>query len=355
MIDPISTARAMRAAMALALASALLLLHGAGGASGAAAQATGWTELDLGGGHRATRYLPRSVRACDPLPMLLFLHGAGGTPEAYAPHLEADAEALGLLLLMPQSSGSMGWSGADTAIINAALDAISAELLVDDTRTYLGGHSAGGALAYILTYDTTGIAAVFSMSAPYYAVSSVTEAGYAAPIHMYYGDTDPNYTGGSASGLEMQWGRLGVPYETDVQAGFGHGTWPPSSIRAGLDFLLAHRHPGAAPPSRCGDADAGAASLDAGAIAVDASAISADASSISGDGGGGVSADVGVARDTGGGRGSISSGCACRAGQGRGPFAMSTLLALMTLALATLARLRPRARRSLRAQRSRAH
>ncbi len=334
-------ARATRLTLALALASALLLLHGAGGTSGADAQATGWTELDLGGGHRATRYLPRSVRPCDALPMLLFLHGAGGTPEAYAPHLEADAEALGLLLLMPQSSGSMGWSGADTAIINAALDAISAELLVDDTRTYLGGHSAGGALAYILTYDTTGIAAVFSMSAPFYAVSSVTEAGYAAPIHMYYGDTDPNYTGGSASGLEMQWARLGVPHETDVQAGFGHGTWPPSSIRAGLDFLLAHRHPGAAPPSRCGDADAGAPSLDAGASAIDASTTLVDAAGA--DGGGLTIADASATRDGGGGRGSISSGCGCRVGQPPSRAALG-VLALGSLALSWLARRRRRAR-----------
>ena len=138
----------------------------------------GWRELDLGGGRRATRFLPASARACDPQPMLLFLHSAGGTPEAYVPHLEPHAEALGMVLLLPQASGA-GWSGADGATLNDALDAL-------------------------------------------------------APIRMYYGDTDPNFTGGSAMALASQWDRLGVPNETDVQAGFGHSTWPASSIRSGF-------------------------------------------------------------------------------------------------------------------------
>jgi predicted esterase len=325
----------------------------------AAAQA-GWRELDLGGGRRATRYLPSGVRACDPLPLLLFLHGAGGTPEAYASHLEPHAEALGLVLLLPQSSGSSGWGGADATTLNAALDTIAMEVNVDDTRTYLGGHSAGGAFAYLLTYDSEGIAAVFSMSAPYYAVSSVAEAGYAAPIHMYYGDSDPNYTGGSAMGLAMQWDRLGVPHETDVQAGYGHSSWPPSSIRAGLDFLVARRHPGAAPPSRCGDADAGVArdaggADDAGVLALDAG-VASDAASVPSDAGprdGGPASGA----DASGRRGAISSGCGCRAGATTPPWAGLGLATPLGLALLRrrLARGHRPPSESLRAQRSRAH
>lgn len=263
----------------------------------------GWRELDVGSGRRAVRYLPASVRPCDPLPLLVFLHGAGGTPEPYQPHLAPHADATGMVLVLPQASGT-GWSGADVPTIQAALDALGMELNVDGSRTYFGGHSAGGAFAYLLTYQgSTGIAAVFSMSAPYYEVSSLSDPEHRAPIRMYYGADDPNYTGGAASALERQWAGLGVTYETDVQPGFGHGTWPATSIQAGLEFLAAQRHPSAAPPSRCGDGqDAGVVGVDAG-VSYDAGA-PADAT---------VARDAGVPED-GGGRTMVPSGCGCRAG-----------------------------------------
>lgn len=281
--------------------------------SSAEAQA-GWRELDLGAGRRATRYLPASVRPCDPLPLLLFLHGAGGTPEAYGPHLDVHAEALGLVLLLPQASGA-GWSSADAPTLNAALDALDAELLVDDTRTYLGGHSAGGAFSYLLAYDSTGIAAVFSMSAPFYSVGALGEPGYPAPIRMYYGDSDPNYTGGSADALAAQWERLGVPHETDVQAGYAHSTWPPSSIRAGLEFLLRQRHPGVAPSSRCDSPDAGASVLDAAVL--DAGSGGVDRGDASGSFDVGPTTDARSDRDAlatsdAGARRPISTTCGCR-------------------------------------------
>lgn len=273
----------------------------------AAAQARGWTELSLGGGARATRYLPVGVELCAPAPLAVFLHGAGGTPEAYHGHLEAHAEALGLVLVLPQAAGA-GWGGGDVSAIVASMDAVRAELRVDERRIYLAGHSAGGAFAYLLAYEgSEGIAAVFSMSAPYYAIGARSDPSHAAPIRMYYGADDPNYTGGSAAALEAQWVSLGVPYATDVQPGYGHSTWPPASIRAGLESLLAVRYPGAPTPSTCPDADAGvpgdaggpdAGPLDAGVIS-DAAAPRPDAGSpAAGDGGAG---------------GGVEGGCACQA------------------------------------------
>jgi hypothetical protein len=291
------------------------------------AQTPGWIDLDLGSGHRARRYLPTHVRACDALPLLLFLHGAGGTPEAYESTLTPDAEALGLVLVLPLST-SAGWSGADDAVINAALDAVDAELFLDTTRQYVGGHSAGGAWAYLSAYGSTGFAAVFTMSAPYYGVSSVAEPTYRAPIHMYYGDQDPNYTGGGAAALEMQWVRLGVAHETDLQAGFGHSTWPPSSIRAGLDFLLAHRYPGTPPGSTCAGADAG--HTDDAAASIDAAATSRDA----GPGSDARAADA--AAVDGGVRRRISGGCGCHAGARTDARGLVLVLALV------LSRRRPR-------------
>ncbi|GAB4198148.1 MAG: hypothetical protein OHK0013_06950 [Sandaracinaceae bacterium] len=305
----------------------------------------GWRALNLGPAGRATRYVPTTVRTCDPLPMLLFLHGAGGTPEAYAPHLEPHAEALGLVLLLPQSSGSSGWSGGDAAVLNAALDALEAEVNVDASRTYLGGHSAGGAFAYLLTYDSAGVAAVLSMSAPFYTVSAVADPDWTAPIRMYYGDMDPNYTGGSAAALEAQWARLGVRSELDVQAGFGHSTWPASSIRAGLEFLLAVRRPGPATPSRCAETDAGLPSTDA-STTIDA-ATQPDAGPFAAEDTGAL--DASVPRDMGMRRSALGSGCSRRVGSGTAPARSPSAPLGVGLILLLLGR------GTLRAQCSRAH
>lgn len=209
--------------------------------------APGWADLDLPGGGRATRYLPMGVSPDDAAPLVIFLHGAGGMPEHYHDHLEGHADALDVVLLLPESAGQ-GWGGADTTTIVQGLDAVEDELMIDDRRIYLAGHSAGGAFAYLLAYEgAEGFAAVFSMSAPFYSVSSISDPMHTAPIRMYYGADDPNYTGGAAAMLEGQWTQLGISHETDVQPGYGHSTWPSSSILAGFEFLLSVEYPGGEP------------------------------------------------------------------------------------------------------------
>lgn len=167
------------------------------------------------------------------------------------------------------------------------------------------------------------------MSAPFYPISTRSDPAWAAPIHMYYGADDPNYSGGSAAMLQAQWTRLGVPSETDVQTGYGHSTWPPSSIAAGLSFLLAQTYPGAPTPSRCGDVDAPVADvgpLDAGVAAPDAPGLDAARADASSDAG---------PRERG-----VSGGCACAVAPHRAP-AIGLVPVFFALGLAR-ARRRPR-------------
>jgi MYXO-CTERM domain-containing protein len=224
----------------------------------AARAAPGWSRYDLGSGSYATRYEPASLDPCAAAPLVLFLHGAGGTPEMYHSYLEAGAEATGRVLLLPAASGA-GWSDADVPTVNGALERVETEYTVDSNRVCMAGHSAGAAFAYLLAYGDTGIAGVFTLAAPAYPVSSVADPAYRAPIRMYYGSEDPNYTGGSCDSLIAQWNRLGVPHEEDIQAGYGHSDWPPSSMLAGFEFLARQVHPGSPVPGLCGaDADADA-------------------------------------------------------------------------------------------------
>jgi len=237
-----------------------------------AAADPGWARYDLSGGAYAMRYVPRSLEACAAAPVVVFFHGVGGTPEMYESYLEASAEATAQVLLVPAATGT-GWSDADIPTLNEALERLEAEMLVDTNRTSLAGHSAGAAFSYILAYSNTGIAGVFTLAAPFYSVDSVADPAYRAPIHMYYGTEDPNYTGGSCDGLIAQWGRLGVRHEEDIRTGYGHSDWPDESMQAGFAFLAAQVYPGAPVPDTCGadadaDGDADAdADVDAGADA----------------------------------------------------------------------------------------
>jgi hypothetical protein len=129
--------------------------------------------------------------------------------------------------------------------VTETLRLVRAALPVDDRRIGLAGHSAGGAWAYLLAYAGSTYSGVFSLSAPWYPVGALADPAYKAPIHMYYGTTDPNYTAARPQ-LEAQWSRLGVTWEEDVQPGFTHNTWPVGSMAAGLQFLVAHPRPDAA-------------------------------------------------------------------------------------------------------------
>ncbi|HEY0784217.1 MAG TPA: alpha/beta fold hydrolase, partial [Thermoanaerobaculia bacterium] len=191
----------------------------------AAAPPAGWLREDLPDqGSYLLRYVPQSLDPTKPPPLIVFLHGAGGTPEYYEPYLRDAAEGAGAVLAVPKSSSSVGWGiGNDEAIVAASRDRVAAEVAADANRISIAGHSAGGAYAYLLAYgEASHYSAVFTLSAPYYAVPSVADPAYKAPIRMYYGTDDPNYSTGPRASLEAQWNRLGVAFEEDVVAGYGH-------------------------------------------------------------------------------------------------------------------------------------
>lgn len=211
-----------------------------------AAPLPGWKRFDLPEtGSYLWRYLPPGVDLSVPVPAVLFLHGSGGVPDKYRAFLSNAADRAGLVVILPKSSTDLGWgTGADGLIVEESLRTVRAEFPLDPRRVAIGGHSAGGAWAYLLAYGTrSGYSAVFTMAARYYQVDALADPAYKTPIRMYYGTQDPNYTGGSYAALKLQWARLGVPWEEEVLAGFGHNTLPPGAVENGFLFLAGKIHP----------------------------------------------------------------------------------------------------------------
>jgi poly(3-hydroxybutyrate) depolymerase len=239
--------------LAGALLSVALTIGGAGAAFAAAVApgsaapaasgvARGWQKVSLpAAGSYFELYVPPAWDGTTALPLVVFLHGSQGTPEEYASYLSPAADAVGCLVAAPKSSSDVGWGlGNDDQIVAQTSVTAAGMVPVDPARVSIAGHSAGGAEAYLLAYGTVShYSAVFSMSAPFYTVSAVADPAYKAPIHMYYGTTDPNYTTyGAYAALQQQWNALRVAWESDIENGWGHNNWPPQSMTLGFQFLV---------------------------------------------------------------------------------------------------------------------
>lgn len=211
----------------------------------AALPASGWLKVNIPAtGSYYWRYVPQSLDASKPAPLVIFFHGAGSSPDDYLNFVREGAESARCVLALPKASGA-GWgTSADEQTVTETVRLMRAELPVDDRRIALAGHSAGGAWAYLEAYAGSIYSSVFTLSAPAYPVSSLADPTYKPPIHMYYGTTDPNYIAARPQ-LEAQWNRLGVVWDEDVQQGFSHNTWPIGSMAAGFQFVVSHPRPDA--------------------------------------------------------------------------------------------------------------
>jgi poly(3-hydroxybutyrate) depolymerase len=218
------------------------------------APAAGWRRLELPqSGSYALVYLPPALAAgldaASPptLPAIVFLHGAGTAPPLYLQWVEAAADAAGTVLVLPKSLGSLGWGvSGDAEMIDEALAVAAAALPLDPRRTAIAGYSAGGAYAYLLAYlGEREYSGVFTLAAPYYRVEALADPLRTTPLRMFYGTADRNYRDAYPLLVE-QWLRLGVPFEADVRAGYGHNDLPAAAMAAGFAFLAAQELPTAA-------------------------------------------------------------------------------------------------------------
>ena len=220
-------------------------LFGSTARAGQALPAPGWERVDLpGAGTYAWRYLPVSASPSDPLPVVVFLHGSGATPELWRPFLSGPAEATGAVVIAP-APADLDWGlGDDQATISEALTRVGSELPLDRARIGLAGHSAGGAYAYFLAYETVGrFSAVFAFSAPFRFVLGVADPRYTAPLRLWYGTLDPNYLGGQFAAIALMMSNRGVPVDSRIVPGLGHDDIRQEDLTSGFAFLLAHRYP----------------------------------------------------------------------------------------------------------------
>jgi phospholipase/carboxylesterase len=100
-------------------------------------------------------YLPVAHEARSPAPLILMLHGAGADAHDVLPTLQSLADALDIVLLLPESR-SHTWDllgpgyGPDVQFIDRALDALFSRVRIDPARVAIAGFSDGGSYALSL-------------------------------------------------------------------------------------------------------------------------------------------------------------------------------------------------------------
>jgi phospholipase/carboxylesterase len=117
--------------------------------------ASGLQPLKLEGGPDGLVYVPPTLAAGRPAPLILLLHGAGGSAQHTAPMMQKLADEFGVILLVPDSRGQTwdvigGGYGPDVSYIDRALKQTFGRHEVDAARLAVGGFSDGASYALSL-------------------------------------------------------------------------------------------------------------------------------------------------------------------------------------------------------------
>jgi phospholipase/carboxylesterase len=111
--------------------------------------------LGLGSGRDGVIHVPASYRSSTPAPLIVMLHGAGGTGEGVISRMSL-AEEFGVVLLGPDSRDPRTWDmvmggfGVDVDFIRNAVAAVQRRGSIDPTRITLAGFSDGASYALSL-------------------------------------------------------------------------------------------------------------------------------------------------------------------------------------------------------------
>lgn len=158
--------------------------------------------LGLSSGRDAELYVPAAYTSGSEVPLLVALHGAGGSSTEWTASaaLRAELDDFGFALLAPSSRDST-WhvGGDDVAFIDAALAWTFRRLAVDPAKVALGGFSDGASMALSLGLANGSLFGHVLGFSPGYLVQ-LTPQGKPR-VFISHGRQDPVLSFASAEGI----------------------------------------------------------------------------------------------------------------------------------------------------------
>ena len=111
----------------------------------------GLTSLSIGRDRDGLLYVPEAAKA-GPIPLVVLLHGAGGSAQGVHRRIFGGADSIGFAVLVPDSRGATwdairGIYGPDIAFIDSALKVTFSRVNIDPARIIVSGFSDGASYA----------------------------------------------------------------------------------------------------------------------------------------------------------------------------------------------------------------
>ncbi|MBN1664497.1 MAG: alpha/beta fold hydrolase [Deltaproteobacteria bacterium] len=162
------------------------------------------TELIFGGLSRNyMTYAPNACLSGRPLPLIISLHGTGGTAASAIDmgHFQKWAELEGFIVAAPQSLGQAfndgsGRGGAaaedvdDVGFIRAVIADVKTKARIDEKRIYMVGFSSGGAMAQRFALESDSEVAAFAALSDAFYIPDRKPAAI-RPLLLMWGTADP--------------------------------------------------------------------------------------------------------------------------------------------------------------------
>ncbi len=203
--------------------------------------ATGQISLGLDRDRDAILQLPKS-QTSSPLPLLMFLHGAGQVAEDMFWYLGEAPDEAGLAVLVPHSRDetwdaiSGGSFSANVEFLNRALERVFETVAVDPARIAIGGFSDGASYAISLGLINGDLFNRVSAFSPGFVISG---ANYGKPHFFISHGTHDHILPIDRCGRRIAAGLTARGYNVRFREFDGDHEIPAHVVREGLQWVVA--------------------------------------------------------------------------------------------------------------------
>jgi polyhydroxybutyrate depolymerase len=140
-------------------------------------------------------HVPPSYDGARPVPLLIAMHGSGGTAEGmeWGTGLSAKADWAGFVAVYPQGpqgQWSLGQDSPDSRYLRELIAHLSARVSLDRRRIYVTGHSLGGGMADRAACDLADVVAASAPVEGYYQGQGVCNPVRPVPVLAFHGTAD---------------------------------------------------------------------------------------------------------------------------------------------------------------------
>jgi predicted esterase len=200
----------------------------------------GFSGVAIGVSRDGILYVPAAAKN-GPVPLMVMLHGAGGSAQGIRRRLFESTDSIGFAILIPDSRGPTwdgirGEYGPDIAFIDSALKLVFARVAIDPTRVIVSGFSDGASYALALGRINGDLFSRVLAFSPGFVPPGIAKGK--PEIFITHGNADPILPfEGTSQRIAPAMTRAGYAVTLKQFAG-GH-TVPPELAREGFAWAVA--------------------------------------------------------------------------------------------------------------------